>query len=81
MTAREILRDALKAQGYDGLYNEDVPCGCLADELALCEELGSGSCKPGYREDVKADDDSCADYCDGCGTDHWHICAERRVQA
>jgi hypothetical protein len=80
MTAKDILRDALKAQGFDGLYNEDAPCGCLADDLEPCEGGCIGDCKPGYRVVVKADDDSCADYCDSCGTDHWHICGERRVE-
>ena len=48
MTMREVVQQYLRAQGYDGLYNDDVGCACLPDDLAPCES-DCLDCKPGYR--------------------------------
>lgn len=36
ITAKEIIAEWLKANGYDGLYNHE--CGCLIDDLIPCGE-------------------------------------------
>ncbi len=36
MNARDILVEALKAMGADGLCNTDLECGCALDDLAPC---------------------------------------------
>jgi hypothetical protein len=69
VTVKEIVASWLKAKGFDGLVNTEIPCGCLIGNLAPCGEMHE-TCKAGYRRDVKADE-QCG--CDGCGTDHWEI--------
>jgi hypothetical protein len=39
MTARELLRKALKEIGADGLVSERDICGCGLDNLAPCDYL------------------------------------------
>ncbi len=46
MTVEEIVIEYLKANGFDGLYNDD--CGCFLDDLIPCSECCS-NCQPGYR--------------------------------
>jgi len=58
---KEIVTDYLKANGYDGLYNADVECGCDLNDLMPCGGY-TGCCKPGYKVD-----------CEGCGEYDWCI--------
>ena len=49
MTTEELLKEALRSHGFDGLYdpsNDD--CGCTLDHLAPCG-LTPFCCKPGYK--------------------------------
>lgn len=46
-TVLEILREYLKGNGYDGLYSADDVCGCDADDLAPCFEVGP-NCRAGH---------------------------------
>lgn len=48
MEVREILKEWLKAQGYDGLFSEDGGCSCLLADLAPCGDV-SGECQAGYK--------------------------------
>lgn len=74
MNIRNIVEEYLKSRGFDGLYNTDVPCGCLLDDLAPCGELDNClDCKPGRRRDFKKGEDCGNMDCEGWGTDHWHI--------
>jgi hypothetical protein len=72
MTVKDILQAYLKEHGFDGLYNCEIPCGCLAEDLCpCCGDWGfMTDCEPGHRKDYKAAD-KCG--CDGEGKDHWHI--------
>ena len=36
MTLSEIITNAIRSAGGDGLVNEDLGCGCDLDELAPC---------------------------------------------
>ncbi len=49
MTAKEIIEKYLKDNGFDGLYNEDMECGCLLDDLCPCGEGIGSECKAGYK--------------------------------
>ena len=46
-TVKEIIKDWLLDNGYDGLYNDD--CGCSIDALMPCNG-NEGACIPGYRK-------------------------------
>jgi hypothetical protein len=53
MTVIDLLRDALKRHGYDGLGNADAGCACLLDELAECGEI-CNDCEAGHSDPVLA---------------------------
>ncbi len=44
MTVKEIIKEYLEQNGFDGLYNED--CGCHIDDLFCCGNNGE-ECQPG----------------------------------
>lgn len=48
MDTKDIIIKYLNENGFDGLFNFDAPCGCLATDLAPCGNLSS-DCKPGYK--------------------------------
>lgn len=72
MSVDEIVATWLKANGYDGLMQEDGECGCLVSDLALCGEE-HGSCVAGHKEPCNKD----------CSHDYqrddeaWHITTMR----
>lgn len=43
-----ITRVFLEENGYDGLCNPDISCGCFKDELFPCGFEGVERCRPGY---------------------------------
>lgn len=52
-TVRDIIREWLTANGYDGLWNEEVdgmPCGCGVDDFMPCSGEGREicNCMPAY---------------------------------
>lgn len=57
MNVKEIIDDYLKANGYTGLVNIEIPCGCVAGDLAVCdgECMNLEECDAGY-----------VHYCDDC---------------
>jgi hypothetical protein len=73
MTAREIIEKYLKDNGYDGLCNSDVECGCDLDELAPCDS-NMLDCEPAYKhictdEEMNkhaVDEDCNSDCCGEC---------------
>jgi len=73
ITGKEIIKKWLKDNGFDGLYNPDIPCGCKADDL-IPGECDITNCKAGYLEEVK-NSDNCE-----CGVSfpHWHIIERRK---
>lgn len=48
-TIKEIVVEYLKKNGYDGLYNEDIECGCGIEDIPLCDETNINECKAGYK--------------------------------
>ena len=54
MNVREIVKQYLESNNFDGLYTEN--CGCETTDLFPCEQDG-GLCQPGYRYDCECSDD------------------------
>ncbi len=70
MTIAEIVKDYLKREGYDGLY-QSGECACLADDLMPCCEDSIADCEAGYKVDCTAE---CFEAHERGG---WHIQAEK----
>lgn len=56
MNVKEITEQYLKANGYDGLYNENCECGCERGDLMPCDCSGIEDCEPAMQH-----------YCHACG--------------
>lgn len=54
-TVKDIVKEYLKENGYDGLYNEAGDCACKLDNLFVCDQVGT-ECSAGYLQ--PSDDDS-----------------------
>ena len=63
-TVREIIKEWLENNGYDGLYY-DGECGCMLDDLAPCCGDEIMDCQAGYK--TKCTNNGCDGACD------WHI--------
>jgi len=74
-TVHEIIIDWLKNHGYDGLYAEDVDCGCELSDLIPCGFI-QRDCRAGYKVMCSADCDH--GQTPKLGTD-WHVQAEKEV--
>lgn len=48
MKLLNVIQSALAERGYDGLYNIDAECACLANDLAPCD-MPSLDCRLGHR--------------------------------
>lgn len=49
MTIEDIIKQYLKDNGFDGLCNPDLECGCGLDDLMPCGGEGVIDCEPAYR--------------------------------
>ena len=58
MTVKEIIKDYLGKNGFDGLCSEN--CGCGLYNLMPCGNDDALSCEPAYNHGCKGD-------CTGCG--------------
>jgi hypothetical protein len=47
MTGKEIIKEYLEKNGFDGLYIDD--CGCDKSNLMPCESDGCMHCEAGYK--------------------------------
>lgn len=59
INVKEIVRQYLNKNGFDGLCEEYSQCACEKPDLMSCEEGGLPSCEPGYKI-------TCADVKEGC---------------
>ena len=52
MNIREIIKQYLEQNGYDGLCDESGECGCYVEDLFICHGSFNwnevSTCKPGY---------------------------------
>jgi hypothetical protein len=48
MTCKEIVKEYLTKNGYDGLYKPDAPCGCELADFMPCEGEVL-DCQAGYQ--------------------------------
>jgi hypothetical protein len=44
----QFIRDRLRAEGYDGLCNPVLECGCPLDDLFACGEPEINDCQPAH---------------------------------
>ncbi len=49
MTCHDIVKEYLKVNGYDGLANPGLECGCGLEDFRPCCEFGM-DCEPGYKQ-------------------------------
>lgn len=45
----DLIEGALKRDGYDGLCNPGLDCGCRIGDLCPCDEPSPLDCRPGFR--------------------------------
>jgi hypothetical protein len=55
MTVKQIIKEYIQANGYDGLYCEGT-CSCNIDELMECAYEGMPYCEPGYYRALTQDE-------------------------
>jgi hypothetical protein len=70
MNALEIVREHLKANGYDGLFNCRGDCGCELSGLSPGNCL-TEYCAPGYKVPCDPED------CPAEGQCEWHIAPQK----
>jgi len=59
---KEIIAIYLRANGYDGLCNRDIPCGCGLNDFMPCDgEGGILECEPAM-SGVATEDDEDGNY-------------------
>ena len=56
MDIEEIVKEWLKANGYDGLYNSELECGCQLGDLMPCSEPHTSECLAGVGKLIDEDD-------------------------
>ena len=55
-TVLEIVEDYLKRNGFDGLYNSELECGCSISNLNPCGDI-KNDCTAGYQVEAPPKDD------------------------
>jgi hypothetical protein len=63
-TVKEIVKQFLELNGFDGLFNEDAPCACKLDELITCDDYCS-DCEAGYLVPCEEEWEGEFNYCIG----------------
>ncbi len=62
MTVGEIVVKYLKDNGFDGLMQKEIPCGCELSNLAPCNDMPD-DCEPAYRHECTGG--KCGETCEG----------------
>jgi len=65
----DIVIEWLQTNGYDGLYNGDIECACLIDDIMPCDGPGVW-CSPGVKKPP-------SEFWKGEGAD-WMACPKER---
>lgn len=72
-TVSEIVKEWLKANGYDGLFNAEEECGCDLSDLMPCDDDAIGMCSAGYKVNCTEACGEWHDFVEG----GWHIQAKK----
>jgi len=67
-TIKEIIKNYLVKYGYNGLFNADIGCGCVIEDICLDDSNRILGCEPAYK--VVCDRERCPRVNDdeiGCG--------------
>lgn len=67
MNVKEILKDYLVKNGFDGLCHDWMECGCEINDLCPCLENDISSCEPAYKTKCNCEKDVCG----------WHMTTEK----
>lgn len=73
LTVLDMVSDALRAGGYDGLTSGE--CGCELADLMTCDLGQPNGCVAGHKVPHKV---PCVDECDCIWPHGWHIMAGPR---
>lgn len=67
MTVKEIVKEYLEENGYDGLCTDN--CGCHKDDLFSCGEGCGVDCEPGHKQNCGdcSSKEQCGGPVNGCG--------------
>jgi len=57
LSIEDMVKDHLESHGYDGLFNADLECGCLLEDLMPCGEPELQECCAGYKHPADPDAD------------------------
>ena len=55
MNVKKITLEYLEKNGFDGLCNPDIECGCFKEDLMPCGWAGIEQCQPGYKGVIPPD--------------------------
>lgn len=53
----DMVQVFLEENGYDGLWNSDMECACLMNDLCPGCECPDNECEPGYRKDCDCEEE------------------------
>ena len=67
MNAKQMIKEYLYNNGYDGLCSIEGECGCKLDDLAPCYHLSIDDCQAGHLVDCDPET------CPVDGDCEWHI--------
>ena len=70
MTVKDIIKEYLIKNGYDGLYYDD--CGCVLEDFYPCSSEAILDCCPGYKTEFPNGKCDCGEGCD------YHIGPDRK---
>ena len=66
MNLKEIVKEYLEKNEYDGLFNGDVECACSLDDLMPCDEPHQANCRAGINcNHCKGDIEHCNSHMNG----------------
>jgi len=57
MNLKQIIKEYIEKNGFDGLLNQDEECGCLIDDLFPCtNNFNIEDCEPGYKHPGRSEE-------------------------
>ncbi|MFH1614894.1 MAG: hypothetical protein ABIG61_07410 [Planctomycetota bacterium] len=82
MNVKDIIKEYLEKNGYDGLCGEGCGCRVVNDELFIMCEGSFNDCVPGYLHKCKkADCGECEEWCHEITDGSWLMKSEKPKKA